>query len=230
MTENMISILNRFLFKFFGLRLIGSQTGEDLIAGIILNNKNKVFYIDVGANHPTRFNNTLLFKDKGGHGINIEPNPQKIKSFEIHRRRDINLNIGIGQNKKEMDFYVLDEDTLSTFDPNSAEELKKMGHKINKIIKINVVPLKDVLSEYCKNTEIDLLTVDTEGFDLEVIRSNDWAIFRPKIVILETLEYKRDGSGKKINKIFDDFMDKVNYEKVADTYINTIYRRIDRNI
>ena len=220
-----MQLLNKIFHKIFGIRLISSQCGEDLIIESLLPFKKNGFYVDVGANHPIKYNNTFLFHNKGWNGINIEPNPSRISLFKWLRRRDINLNIGIGQEKSEMDFYVFKESTLSTFDKNSADEFKKIGHDIKKIIKIAVFSLKDILMKYADKKEIDLMTIDTEGFDMEVLKSNDWNKFRPKFIILETLEYRENNTGKKLNDTFDPFMENVGYKKIADTYINTIYEK-----
>lgn len=220
-------MLNKILFKLFGVRLISSQCGEDLIIETLLPFKRGGFYVDVGANHPIKYNNTFLFNAKGWRGINIEPNPKRMKLFRIFRRHDINLNVGIGQLESELDFYVFDEHTLSTFDNNSVAEFTKIGHKVKEVIKVPVKPLSKILEEYGGGREIDLLTIDTEGYDLEVLKSNDWEKFRPHFIIIETLEYRKEGEGKKLNNIYDSFMTDLGYNKIADTYINTIYEKIN---
>ena len=58
---------------------------------------------------------------------------------------------------------------------------------------IPVKPLSQVLSECSIGIDIDFFSVDTEGFDMEVLKSNDWNRFRPKAIVLETIEYKKDG-------------------------------------
>lgn len=220
-------MLNKIMHKLLGVRFISSQCGEDLIIESLIPFQKDGLYVDVGANHPIKYSNTFLFKMKGWKGINIEPNPRRMKLFNILRRKDINLNIGIGSEKSEMDFYVFDEHTLSTFDINSVNEFKKIGHKVKKVIKVNILPLKDIFEKHCINKQIDILSIDTEGYDLEVLKSNDWNMFRPRFVIIETLEYRKDGEGNKLNDIFDPFMENIRYRKIADTYINTIYEKID---
>jgi FkbM family methyltransferase len=218
-------MFNKIIHKIFGVRFISSQCSEDLIIEALLPLKKNGFYVDVGANHPIKYNNTLLFHNKGWTGINIEPKPSKKWLFKILRHKDVNLNVGIGPERSEMDFYIFDESTLNTFDKNSSEEFQKIGHKLLKVIKIPILPLKEILSKYAKDTEIDLMSVDTEGFDMEVLKSNDWKKFRPHFVILETLEYRAENMGKKLNSVFDPYMETVGYKKVADTYINSIYEK-----
>jgi len=218
-------MLNKILFKFFGIKITHSQCGEDLIIEALIPHKKNGFYVDVGANHPSKFNNTLLFYRKGWSGINIEPNHSKIWLFNIFRKRDINLNTGVGNKNDEIDFYIFKESTLSTFDKDASESYIQMGHDLKKIVKIPIRPLKYILNKHAQNKEIDILSIDTEGFDMEVLMSNDWSKFRPHFIILETLEYKNDGTGRKLNTIFDPYMEKIGYIKIAETYINTIYEK-----
>jgi FkbM family methyltransferase len=218
-------MLNKILLKIFGLRLVSSQCGEDLILESLLPNKKNGFYVDVGANHPIKFNNTFLFYKKGWTGINIEPNHSRIWLFKLFRRRDINLNIGVGKEKSEMNFYVFKESTLSTFDKNASEEYQKMGHILEKELVIPISPLKEILENNIQGKEIDILSIDTEGFDMEVLESNDWNRFRPHFVIIETLEYRNDGTGKKLNNTYDPYMNIIGYVKIAETYINSIYEK-----
>lgn len=220
-------MINKILFKIFGVRLISSQTGEDLIIESLLPQKKDGFYVDIGANHPIKFNNTFLFHNKGWSGINIEPNPSRAWLLSLLRRNDINLSIGIGSQKSNMDFYVFKVNTLSTFDKKSSDEYQRMGHRLKKVINIPILPLKDVLNEYCETSkEIDIMSIDTEGLDMEVLKSNDWKKFRPHFIILETLEYREGNTGKKLNNVYDKYMSEIGYDKIADTHINTIYEKI----
>ncbi len=220
-----MTLFNKVLFKVFGTRLVSSQTGEDLIIEMLLPEKKKGFYVDIGANHPIKFNNTFLFHNKGWRGINIEPNPSRMWLFKLLRRSDINLNIGVGREKSEIEFHVFRTNTLSTFDKTSSTAYQQMGHVLKKTTKIAVLPLSDIFEKYAQGEEIDLMSIDTEGFDMEVLKSNDWNKFRPRFIILETLEYRASQAGKKLNNLYDPYMEKIGYTKIADTYINTIYEK-----
>ena len=55
-------------------------------------------------------------------------------------------------------------------------------------IRIPVVTLKKILDENLPlGKKIDFMSIDVEGFDHEVICSNDWLRYRPTIVALELL-------------------------------------------
>lgn len=212
--------------KLFGWQRIYSQCGEDLILDMLIN-KASGFYVDVGCNDPRHYNNTYYFYKKGWRGLNIEPNSAKLRQFDWMRSNDVNLNLGVSQSGLELDFYNFHEDTLSTFSKEVSDDLQEMGHRLKEIKKIKTLPLAAIFDQYLPNgTSIDFLTIDTEGYDMEVLKSNDWQKYRPNYILLESLEYKRDGSGGKLNSIFDEYLLTIGYEKVADTYLNSIYKKI----
>lgn len=99
-----------------------SQFMEDLVLYCALKdaigNRNG-FYIDVGANDPTADSVTKFFYDRGWHGINIEPLPDKCALLVEQRPRDINLCVGLGSKRDKMKIYECDG--MSTFLPDIAE-------------------------------------------------------------------------------------------------------------
>ncbi len=163
-----------------------SQEGEDLVLGRLFN-KNDGFYVDVGAHHPERFSNTFLFYKKGWRGINIDAMPDSMKVFRRQRPRDINLEVPIAKERKTLTYYKFNEPALNGF---SKETALSVGgpYRIVAQQQMETYPLKEILERYVsKEQEIDLFTIDVEGLDLEVLQSNDWEKFRPKVVLVEQL-------------------------------------------
>lgn len=178
--------------RFFWNRLLKnsfSLDGEDLVIEKLCGNKKTGFYVDVGACSPTRLSNTKHFYDLGWSGINIEPNPSLIPCFEKSRSRDINLNCGIGtKNNETAEFYRMFPPTLSTFSKEFLAMNLGRGHQHVSTEKIPMYTLASVLEKYIPpNTEVDFLTIDAEGNDFDVLQSNDWARFRPRVVIVECI-------------------------------------------
>lgn len=208
------------LFYWNLLKRSYSQGKEDVFIDRFLKNKKKGFYVDVGANDPSRFNNTKRFYKRGWQGINVEPNVILINKINRERKRDINLNIGIGKAKGEMMMYVFYPDTLSTFSREKADEYIKQGFAIEKESKIEIRTLKDVLDQYAKGAKIDFLTVDTEGTDLDVLQSNDWNNYRPTLLCVEV----NNLNGHKFDiEILQKYLESVNYEKINYNGRNAIY-------
>ena len=200
-----------------------SQTGEDLIIKHLLGSVSikEIFYIDIGAHHPRYLSNTKLFYNSGSHGICIEPDPVLFKRIKKHRRRDECLNVGIGEKTAdELDFYIMNIPALNTFSKKEAEELERKNYsKIEKVIKIPVVSINSILS---KHSNIDLLTIDTEGLDFQILESIDYQKHRPMIICVETIEYQERGIADKEQDIMN-LLTQNGYKLYADTHINSIF-------
>jgi FkbM family methyltransferase len=180
------------------------------------------FYVDVGTHDPLFLNNTYYFYKKGWSGICIEPDKGKCELIKLIRMRDQVVNAAASTVVGRQNYYVFSPDSLSTLSESEAEEFKKLGYKPIQTRIVDTKPLSQILSENAEGREIDLLSVDTEGFDLEVLKSNDWGKFRPKVIIVEVLQHRKQGNIR-INKEFDGYLLPKNYVKGADTYLNAIY-------
>jgi FkbM family methyltransferase len=191
-----------------------SQEGEDLILARFMEPRTKGFYVDVGAHDPFRFSNTAYFHARGWTGLAIEPDPDGATLIRRYRRKDVVVNLGVAQTKSEMTFFRFDEPALNTFSATIAERRQKEdGYKIIEQTKVPVDRLDNILSQHLPaGQKIDFMTVDAEGFDLEVLESNDWTRFRPEIVVAECFEIDLRASD---NDPTIGFMASVGYDLVA---------------
>lgn len=113
-----------------------------------------------------------------------------MKLFNKIRPRDINLEMGIGSVAGQLDYYVFNEPALNGFSKELSHErhINKSNYKIERIVKIDVHPLHQILKSHMPDgLEIDFMTIDVEGLDYEVLKSNDWSSYRPKFVLAEIL-------------------------------------------
>ena len=207
-----------------GVRHSYSQSGEDEAIDELLHHKRKGFYVDVGANHPSRFSNTKRFYLRGWHGINIEPNAVALERFYAARPRDINLNVGVGPQEGQMTFYRFRPDTLSTFSSGEAQRYVSEGFPLEQEVQVPVLPLHAILERHCGNEAVDFISIDTEGFDMQVLRSNDWERFRPAIVCIETGALSLRGAASGDREAIHAFLGGVDYELVNDNGLNALYR------
>ncbi len=177
----------RFLNELGGLQECYSQQGEDLAIARYFNNKQNGYYVDVGAFHPFVYSNTCYFHKRGWRGINIEPNPDAVDLFSIHRPGDINLNVAIGSAKGSLTYYKFNQPALNTFSKQHKDAWEeKEGYHVEEMLQLPLRPLHEILSEHLPgNTTIDFMTVDVENLDMEVLVSNDWTKYRPELLLVE---------------------------------------------
>lgn len=187
--KTLMLAFHRRLFDGYAIKSY-SQEGEDMILKRIFGERKNGFYVDVGAHHPHRFSNTYVFYKSGWNGINIEPNPDIFKTFETDRRRDKNLQLGVSDREGLLTYYFFDEPALNTFDEEIVNSrLATTPYKVVGKSDVPVERLDQILEKNLpQNCTIDFLSIDVEGFDLAVLKSNNWNIFRPKLVLVEALD------------------------------------------
>jgi FkbM family methyltransferase len=169
-------------------RVSYAESGEDLLLASLMGERKKAgFYVDVGAHHPKRISNTYYFYRRGWQGINIDPAPGRKRLFDFYRPRDINLECGVAQQQGIMTYFMFDESELNGFSRELSEDRVRTGRfHLTGQKEALVVSLKQILDEHLPaGLEIDFLTVDVEGMDLEVLGSNDWSRYCPHFVLVE---------------------------------------------
>jgi FkbM family methyltransferase len=205
-------------------RVSYSQCGEDLIVNYIfgLRGINFPTYLDIGANDPYFLSNTAFFYRKGCRGINIEANPQLIAKLRRHRRKDINLNLGVGITEGEMDFYILSDPTLSSFSKEEVSLSTASGKiRITDVKKIKLTTVEKIIDEYNHGKFPDFLSIDVEGMDQEILHAIPFNRYWPKIICAEAAAYSPIGAGERKNELINFLVSKGYYE-YANTNLNAI--------
>lgn len=161
-----------------------AQNFEDVILNRIFKDKERGFYIDVGAHHPVYDSVTKSFYDRGWQGINIEPVREFFELLQQERLRDINLQIALGGQEDTLQFFELKGTGFSTLDRDFALSLARQKNLTLLSYEVKVRTLSDICQENVINS-IDFLKVDVEGWEEQVIMNNDWQVFRPSVIIIE---------------------------------------------
>lgn len=160
-----------------------AQNQEDMVLHALLHKIKNGFYVDVGANHETLHSVTKFFYDRGWNGINIDPNVGLMREFK-DRKRDINLTVGISDKKGSMKFREYpNHDGFSTLS-SDIKDLRASQDIPFKDYDIEVTTLKSIFKKH-KVRDIAFLKVDVEGFEPEVLESNNWEKYRPVVVTFE---------------------------------------------
>lgn len=220
----LLNFRNRYLGGFASKSY--SQEGEDLILQRLLERKRDGFYVDVGAHHPVRFSNTWLFYKKGWRGINIDAMPGSMKAFRKMRKRDINLEVPVSDRRETLTYYMFNEPALNGFSRELAQA--RNGLRDYRVIgqrDIDTTTLEELLDEHLPaGQEIDFMSVDVEGLDLNVLKSGNWQKYRPVFVLAEILESTIDSlPDSRIHA----FMTDAGYTPCAKTANTVVYKRND---
>ena len=213
-------------------RMTYSQTGEDALLRAFLaarlgDARYQGFYVDIGAHDPTRFSNTKMFWQKGWRGINVDAMESAIRKFRKARPGDVNVWTGIGGASGELAFYEFDEPTLNTFSETERDEVLSRGaFHLVATSKVPVTTLKDLLDTHLpEGRRIDFLTIDVEGMELEILRSNDWERYRPDYILVEV------HAGASIERVSGSeiarFLQAHGYVHAGQTLFTSLFRHSD---
>jgi FkbM family methyltransferase len=166
-----------------------AQEGEDLVLRRFFEGQKRGFYVDIGAHHPHRFSNTFFFYKRGWRGINIDAMPGSMGIFNEQRPEDINLELAISDQPR-MTYFMFNDPALNGLCAEVAERRDgKRGNYIVKRLPVRTSTLAQIFDQHVTaGTTIDFLTIDVEGHDLGVLKSNDWSMHRPRMILAEDLE------------------------------------------
>ena len=163
---------------------------------------------------------TKHFKDNGWRAVHVEPNPRFIQNH-LDAQNEI-YPYACGENDKDdVDFIIVSVDNGEVTDHSfSSFEIKEGYRNSNpewvdslskSKIKVNCRKLDSIIQE-AKIDNIDILSIDTEGWELEVMRG--LSKIEPTLIILENI----------LNlKSYSDYMETRNYKLDHIQGINHFY-------
>ena len=164
---------------------------ENKIIRDYFDNKNDGYYVEVGANDPTHHGSqTWHLEDKlNWQGVLVEPIPElaqkcretrpNSKIFECvcvqpNAPKTITLYIPYGDNQNE-ELYARSAIGVNLDDGNFRE---------HKEIEVQARTLNSILQQ-AGATNIDILSIDVEGAELDVLLGTDLKKFHPALILLE---------------------------------------------
>ena len=149
------------------------------------NEPRDLFFVEIGANDGTSWSNSYyLERELGWNGICIEPHPTMFEKLS-RDRNCVCLNVAVGDTEAEVDFFSIEGDwpanmlsgVLDNYESQHKErvmeEYKKYGGTAS-IVKVKCLPFGEILKRY-NVTRIDYLSIDTEGSEIPILKSIDFA-------------------------------------------------------
>jgi FkbM family methyltransferase len=160
------------------------------------------FFVQIGANDGELHDPIHRFVDEfQWHGLLIEPIPslfqQLLANYAKHPQMKFE-NCAIAPQAGSMTLYTVPEAQakgyargLASFDKNVVlkhKDLKLKAADLHQVV-VPSAPVTTILEKHQVN-ELDLLQIDTEGFDYEVLKMFDFKKYRPRIVQFEFVHLK----------------------------------------
>jgi FkbM family methyltransferase len=207
-----------------------SQEGEDIVIDRLHLLPKKGIYIDIGAGHPFRWSNTARLYRKGWSGTLVEPNPDRAALLRRFRRRDLVVEALVGAAGPTATMAVYDDGNYNTVDrelvvARAAYGLVPISELTTSSQSLSAIQAATVTRF---SNRVSLICVDTEGSDLAVLRSGNWAdpTLRPVVVVAEILDVAdiRDLIGHPVVG----FMESQNYRLTSRLKESAVF--VDRSV
>jgi len=164
-----------------------AQAMEDMHLALLFEGQGAGVYVDIGGNHPVADNVSFQAYLAGWRGLVIEPQTDLAARHRAVRPRDVVVECLAGRGAGEAQFHkVVGLHGLSTMMPAGAETIRDAHGAAIETITLPVVPLADLLARHIGGP-IAWMKIDVEGAEAEVIAGNDWARFRPQVVVVEAM-------------------------------------------
>jgi FkbM family methyltransferase len=206
-----------------------SQAGEDIIVqGLLfallprLAPVQRIYYLDIGANHPIQTSNTyLLYKALNAQGVLFDADPELIPSLQKVRSRDTVVCTAVSASSNAtVTLNVSNARELSSLDINHVRAFAGMGEVARIVKQVNVPNLHigDLLAKYGQQS-IQYLSIDVEGEDLSIMKAIDFDRYRPWILSCEPSAQVYPENPQLMYQV----MAQAGYCLVANTGINMIF-------
>lgn len=185
-------------------------------------NKKDGYFVDIGAADGIKFSNSKFFEELGWKGVCVEPNPKAFADLIKYRTnkclmKAISNKIGIDN------FFQITEgpEQLSglsnEFGFNGIAEINEYYTSDNKFDFEYIEVECDLFENIVDQTQIDFLSLDTEGNELKILQTIDFNKFNINVITVENNDY---------NNKFLDFLVPQGYEFITRLGCDELYKKL----
>jgi FkbM family methyltransferase len=153
--------------------------------------------VDVGANDGIYGSNSYPFIARGWRAVLIEPDPRPFARLQKRfagQERVACLNLACADQPGDLPLRLgrdaSHSSLASDFDPAHH------GARSGETVMVKVERLADVLFRLGISRRFGVLSIDTEGMDLEVLRGLDLAQWRPDVIFTENFAPKEEAKAQ----------------------------------
>lgn len=187
-----------FAYTFLNKHRSLAQIHQDLWALHMTGEKRGGYFVEFGACEGTFLSNTLLLeRDFAWTGILAEPNPQFHEALRTNRSCALSHDCVAARSGDIVKFDCATLPELSRMSDIVPDDIhERTGNRAPRnTIDVKTISLSDLLDKHGAPPEIDYLSIDTEGSELQILESFDFARRRIRLITVEHAgeETKRDG-------------------------------------
>ena len=170
-----------------------AQLRQDLWVLHETRHKRNGYFVEFGAADGVNLSNTcLLEREFGWRGILAEPNPAWHAALRQNRKADIDLRCVFGRSGERVAFAATKHPELATIVGYEFNDGHRLARQDRTVVEVETVSLNDLLTQHDAPHEVDYISIDTEGSELDILAPFD---FKRWNVTLFSVEHNATASG-----------------------------------
>jgi FkbM family methyltransferase len=163
-----------------------AQLFQDVLVVFLTKGKRGGFFVEFGATNGRDLSNTLILEQHfGWRGILAEPAKCWHTALKANRKAAIDTRCVWSQTGAHLEFKEAEIAELSTLSNLVDKDFNSGGRVKGMTYSVETVSLNELLKAHNAPQEIDYLSVDTEGSELEILQAFDFADYDIKIMTVE---------------------------------------------
>jgi len=163
-----------------------AQLHQDLITLLLLDFKTNGYFVEFGATNGIKFSNSMLLETRyGWTGILAEPGRSWHKKLKANRSAIVETRCVWKNSGEILKFNETEIGELSTLEIFSTADLHADARTLHNSYNVETISLQDLLEENLAPTNIDYLSVDTEGSEFQILNSFNYDNFKFKFISCE---------------------------------------------
>jgi FkbM family methyltransferase len=162
--------------------------GEDVLLDVLFKDKPSGFFVEIGCIDGKRFSNSLTFEERGWNGLCIEAHAGYIDLLKRNRPNSIVVHCAVGEaDEDNVPFFANSRGSLSTLDHSLETHFKEQfadfftGFEEQHVNKRQL----DTLFREHKISDIDFISLDIEGYEIEALKGLSLHKYRPRAFVVE---------------------------------------------
>ena len=161
-----------------------SISNVDLVIDRMFANINNGIYVDVGCNHPIKFNNTYLLYKRGWKGINVDFDSKSIEEFKKYRPKDYSIKKIVSNDEETKDIYIYHEKSaINTLSKDLVDYRETKPKEIRKEKSTTLGKIID--ASPFKGKKINLISIDIENHEYETLKNFDFDKYKADVIVTE---------------------------------------------
>lgn len=146
-------------------------------------------YVDIGCSAPVEMSNTYMFYCYGWRGVCIDASDDYKAAYAGLRPNDTFVPAAITESQSDVFLFKHSANKGMHRIGLTPEVPEGFAHPA---LRVPSKRLDRILEEHLPNTPIDFFSIDVEGAEAQVLRSNDWHRWRPRAILMECHDFTFD--------------------------------------